>query len=172
MDGEVRRREILFTLKNSDKPISATAFAKKYGVSRQIVVGDIALIRASGEEITATSKGYILPQEETGLIKTIASIHQSKDIPDELLTIVQNGGKVLDVTVDHPIYGSLTGNLRIESEFDIQEFLDKMKKFNATPLSKLTDGVHSHQIAMKDEATFHKIYEALDAKGYIYKQKG
>ena len=47
MKAEERRKIISQTL-TADQPISATALAGKFSVSRQIIVGDIALLREIG----------------------------------------------------------------------------------------------------------------------------
>ena len=65
IDGEARRKEILHTLANEEKPVSASKFASRFQVSRQIIVGDIALLRASGATIIATARGYVLETNET-----------------------------------------------------------------------------------------------------------
>src|SRR5699024_12757610 len=57
---EERLEEILKTQKDSSEPIVAREFAKKYQVSRQVIVGDIARLRAAGEEIVSTPRGYLM----------------------------------------------------------------------------------------------------------------
>jgi len=169
MDGESRRKEIAHALKSSSKAITASSLAKQYDVSRQVIVGDIALLRASGMDIMATSKGYLLPQQETGIVKTIASNHKPEDIEAELAIIINGGGRLLDVAVDHQIYGTITANLQIDSLQDIQDFLEKKEKLGASALSELTQGVHSHKICVENLAQFEQIVAQLDTAGFLFK---
>ena len=43
-------------LSRADAPMSATTIAGLFSVSRQIIVGDIALLRAGGVQILATAR--------------------------------------------------------------------------------------------------------------------
>lgn len=163
-----RKEKIIEQIKASDKPISASKLATMLGVSRQIIVGDVALLRASGFHITATPRGYILDQQNQSTIYTIAVKHSKDALADELYTIVDLGGSVVDVVVDHPIYGQLTGKLHLSSRYDIDEFLKKVSHEQAKPLSQLTDGLHLHTIECQDEETYQRILKALNQKGYLF----
>lgn len=88
MDGEIRRREIVKRLRETEKPISATRFAKAFDVSRQIIVGDVALLRATGVEIVATARGYMLEQPLEGIERKIACQHTPEQTREELSVIV------------------------------------------------------------------------------------
>jgi len=130
MTGEKRRQIIIDRLQTSNSPISATAFAEEFGVTRQIVVADIALLRASGFAIRAEHKGYVIDKQNTdGLLKRIVVKHGKDYLLDELYTIVDNGGKVIDVIVDHSVYGKLVGELNLSSRYDVDCFV---KKVNVT----------------------------------------
>ena len=134
--GRVRRRswmekseeEIVKRLRETEKPISATRFAKAFDVSRQIIVGDVALLRATGVEIVATARGYMLEQPLEGIERKIACQHTPEQTREELSVIVAKGGEVVDVSIAHPLYGELIGSLRIQSEKDIDKFMDKYQK--------------------------------------------
>ena len=169
MDGEIRRREIVKRLRETEKPISATRFAKAFDVSRQIIVGDVALLRATGVEIVATARGYMLEQPLEGIERKIACQHTPEQTREELSVIVAKGGEVVDVSIAHPLYGELIGSLRIQSEKDIDKFMDKYQKEHATLLSVLTGGVHLHTIRCADEETFQEIKEALRKKVFCLK---
>lgn len=172
MSSDDRRSEIINILNKLDKPISGTDLAKKLGVSRQIIVQDIAILRASGEEIIATPQGYIVLKDvnERRLIKTIVCKHSTyEEIEDELKTIVDIGGKVLDVIIEHPIYGEIKSSLMISSRLDVDEFIKNLKATNAEPLSSLTEGVHIHSIEVENEENFKKIEKALEEKSYLIK---
>ncbi|MGX7245870.1 3H domain-containing protein [Enterococcus quebecensis] len=171
MDGIKRREAILLELESAEKPVSASRFAKEFKVSRQIVVGDVALLRASGYEIIATARGYLLETEKDkqGIIRKIACQHSPEQTEDELLTIVSLGGEIIDVVVEHPIYGELTGGLHISTEKEVKAFIKGYEKSNASLLSELTEGIHLHTIRCKNEGTFQSIKEELTEKDILYK---
>ncbi|WP_051280578.1 transcription repressor NadR [Anaerovorax odorimutans] len=165
-----RREKILDLLAEADKPLSATIMASMFGVSRQIIVGDIALLRASGLNISATSKGYVYIPDDSdsegyGFIGMIACKHSEEQLIDELYTIVDFGGCLLDVTIEHPIYGQISGKLNICSRYEAGIFSEKIKDCNAKQLCDLTDGTHFHRIGCKDESIFQHIINALTQKG-------
>lgn len=170
IDGEARRKEILHTLANEEKPVSASKFASRFQVSRQIIVGDIALLRASGATIIATARGYVLETNETqnGLVSKIAVQHGCEQTEEELRLIVEAGGEVLDVIVEHPLYGELTGMLHIQTTQEIELFMKRYKKSNATLLSELTDGIHLHTIRYPDTNVLRTIKQQLIKAGILY----
>lgn len=102
MHSDERRKAIADVLRAADAPVSASALAEKFSVSRQIIVGDIALLRSSGEEILATPRGYVTPKEARGILRRVAVKHTPQEMEAELNTIVDNGCTVIDVIVDHP----------------------------------------------------------------------
>lgn len=163
-----RREKIISEIKKSKKPISATKLAQMFNVSRQIIVGDVALIRASGTNIQATPRGYILEDQRGDSIYTIAVKHNEQSLEDELYTIVDLGGEVIDVVVEHPLYGELTGPLHIKSRYDVDEFIKDSKKHDAKPLSQITDGLHLHHIYCPNEEIYQRILTALKNKGYLF----
>lgn len=170
MDAWERRDKILSTLNKNKKPIKGTELSKIFKVSRQVIVQDIALLRARGEDILATPQGYIVPKvyKEDKLTKKIVCKHNGYDeIEDELRTIVDLGGKVVDVVVEHPLYGEIKSPLEISSRLDLQEFMDNIKKTQAEPLSSLTEGIHIHTIEVEDAESFDKIKEELIKKKYL-----
>ncbi|PZL74980.1 transcription repressor NadR [Enterococcus plantarum] len=172
MEGIKRREAILLELESADKPMSASRFAKEFKVSRQIIVGDVALLRAAGYGIIATARGYLLESEKDkqGVTRKIACQHTPEQTEDELLTIVSLGGEVLDVVVEHPIYGELTGGLHIHTEKEVTEFIKSYKKNSASLLSELTSGIHLHTIRCEDEEAHNHIKKALAQKGILYKE--
>lgn len=165
-----RKEKIIEEIKKSDKPVSASTLAKKLGVSRQIIVGDVALIRASGTNIIATPRGYILDSKQQNQTYTIAVNHSQEQMADELYTIVDLGGCAIDVIVDHPVYGQLTGKLHLSSRYDVDQFMKKITHDDAKPLSQLTNGLHLHTIQCLDQETYQRIVDALDKKGYLFKK--
>ncbi len=163
-----RKEIIIEEIKKSDKPVSASKLAKICGVSRQIIVGDVALLRASGQNIIATPRGYVLDDQVNEQTYTIAVKHYQDTLADELYTIVDLGGQVLDVIVEHPIYGQLTGKLHISSRYDVEQFMKKIDSGIAKPLSQLTDGLHLHTIQCSNDEVYQRIIKALDKKGYLF----
>lgn len=167
MNASQRRQAILETLQRGSAPISATTLAQQLGVSRQIIVGDVALLRAAGTEICATPRGYVILPAPGGFTHRIACRHDSDGMAAELHAIVELGGTVLDVIVEHPIYGQLTGPLQLSSPADVEEFIRRCDSQQAHPLSLLTQGIHLHTIACPDEATFRCIQKKLAELGIL-----
>lgn len=164
MKAEERRKRISQTL-TQQQPISATALAGQFSVSRQIIVGDIALLRASGMDIVATPRGYKLG-ESSGLLRTVACVHEDEGLEQELLTMVDNGCTVLDVVVEHPFYGEISGQLRLSSRYDVQQFMEKAR--SSPPLSSLTQGIHIHNLRCPDEEAYQRVCEQLGELGILY----
>ena len=159
---------ILDELKRSDVPLTASSLAEQLSVSRQIIVSDVAILRASGEDIIATPKGYILgiSAEEHPYTGMISCTHTEEQLADELYTIVDLGGTVIDVTIEHAIYGELSGKLDLASRYDVDVFLSRIKKEkNALPISTLTGGIHLHRIGCKDRLCFERIRDRLTELG-------
>lgn len=170
MEAKERRQELLDILNKNEGPVKGIDIAKKLKVSRQVIVQDVAILRAAGKEILATPRGYLVAKEpEQDIItKTIASRHSSNiEIEEELDIILNYGGKILDVVVEHPVYGEIRSQLQISSRHDLNEFLKNLELTNAEPLATLTDGIHIHTIQVKDEETFRKIKKELLEKKYL-----
>ena len=118
MNGEERREKILKVLRESDTPVSGSRLAGMFSVSRQVIVQDIALIRASGKDIVSMARGYVL-QEKHGVTRVFKVIHTDEQVRDELETIVDLGGTVEDVFIYHRVYGVIRGKLGLSSRRDI-----------------------------------------------------
>ena len=161
------RRSAVYQVLSSDTPLSASALAARFGVTRQVIVGDIALLRAEGRSIAATPRGYLIPKQE-GLIRTIATVHDGSHTRDELNAMVDCGCTVIDVVVEHPIYGQLTANLSIASRYDVNQFIEKMTSLGATPLSALTEGVHLHTLSCPDEKVYEHLKDTLRELGMLF----
>ena len=168
MDGQQRREQMMQLLETAKEPIPGARLAKEMGVSRQVIVQDIALLRAVNKNILSTNKGYILfhsePDEHT---RSFHVRHTNEQITDELHTIVDCGGYVKDVIVEHPIYGQISADLIIRSRVDVANFVDQVKRHKTKPLTELTDGEHFHTVTAAAEQTLDQIEEALDKKGYL-----
>ncbi len=170
MDGDKRRAAILELLKENGQAISGTGLAEKLGVSRQIIVQDIALLRAVNKNILSTNKGYILFQEtgQKNKIKRSFKIkHEEEDILEELYLVVDLGGRFVDVVVEHPIYGQITVDLIINNRKDAEKFVEQVKANRTKPLHELTDGVHYHTIEADSIETLDEIERELMQKGFL-----
>lgn len=167
MEAASRRQAILDRLRTADRPVSASALAAGLNVSRQIIVGDIALLRAGGAEISATPRGYVLPRATDGITRTIACRHTLAQTGQELDILVDNGCTVLDVIVEHPVYGQLTGQLQISSRYDVEQFLARIRNSDAAPLSMLTGGLHLHTLCCPNEDAYTRACAALKAVGLL-----
>ena len=167
MKSSERRDRIRDLLEHSDQPVSASAIAEKFHVSRQIIVGDVALLRAAGAGITATPRGYVMQKALGGLLRQVACRHDAAHMGSELNAMVDQGCTVLDVIVDHPVYGQLTGSLQLSSRYDVQQFLDRCARSDARPLSELTEGIHLHTLSCPDEAAYARIQTALRHLGVL-----
>lgn len=168
MEGNVRRQKIIEILKNSDKPVSGTALAKKFGVSRQVIVQDVALLRAVEKNILATARGYMIFEEKANkFFRCFRVNHSQEAIRDELMLIVDNGGKVLDVAIDHDIYGQIRADLVLTSPEDVDAFCDKVAASQAKPLNILADGDHMHTVEAASVTILDNIERALKERGYL-----
>lgn len=170
MTGEERRMQILRKLQETDTPLSGTALAKAFHVSRQIIVQDIALMRAENNGILSTNKGYLLRSnktENTQPKRVFYVKHETQQVMDEFMTILELGGKVLDVAVEHELYGQICVDLLIESEADAVEFCNKLTICRANPLKVLTDDCHYHTVSARSEKLLDFIEEELRRKGYL-----
>ena len=168
----MRRTELIKMLEEANQPVKGADLAKHFAVSRQVIVQDIALLRAEGSHIIATPQGYILQKEvkEVWPQQIIVTKHSTIEaMKDELETIVMYGGHVLNVIVEHPIYGEIMGNLSLTDLYEVEEFIQKVEEHQVSPLSFLTNGVHLHTIAAKNEAILEKIMHKLSGKDYLIK---
>lgn len=172
MKGQERREKILDLLRKSGKPVKGAELSSMLKVSRQVVVQDIALLRAEGHDIIATPQGYVLILSMPGNVRRIVAVkHNEEDIEDELKSIVEQGGRVIDVTIEHKIYGEITGKLMLKSLFDVGEFIKKIREESSKPLSQLTEGVHIHTIEADSIEIIERIINMLELKGYLISQE-
>ncbi|MGV3489364.1 MAG: transcription repressor NadR [Tuberibacillus sp.] len=161
--GDKRRLLILTWLKTEKEPLTGQALAKRTHVSRQVIVQDISLLKASGEPIMATSRGYIYlnDKKEEKQQRIIPVQHRQEETAKELYTMVDFGVTVKDVIVEHPLYGELTGSLMLKNRRDVDLFLKKMEQKKATLLADLTEGVHLHTLEADTAEQLDEVTEAL-----------
>lgn len=169
MEGDSRRDKIIAMLNQAPEPLSGAALAKQLKVSRQVIVQDIALLRAYDKNILSTNKGYILYQPETKAVykRTVSVMHTDGQMQDELYAIVDCGAHVLDVVVEHEVYGQITVDLFLRSRTDVDEFIEKIAKSKAQPLKTLTNGAHFHTVGADSEDVLARVERQLDARGYL-----
>ena len=166
MTAARRRDEILQALAGVSGPVSAAALAARLGVSRQVVVQDIALLRTEGYPILSTAKGYLLnePKCATRVLKVC---HTNEQVEEELTTIVDLGGTVLNVMVNHRVYGRVEAALNIRNRRDVQGFLNDLRTGKSVPLLNVTSGYHFHKISAESEEVLDEIEHALQKKGFL-----
>lgn len=168
MNSKERRNYILHKLIKFVEPLKGHLLAAELGVTRQIIVKDIAILRAEGKNIIATPEGYIIPKDSIPRVrKVIAVCHRSDDIEEELKSIVKYGGIIEDVIVEHRLYGEMRGMLMIKTLDDVQNFMNKFREVKAEPLLSLTGGIHIHTIEAESEEVMSKIINELKAKNFL-----
>lgn len=166
MTGSDRRQEILKNIKESDRPVSGSKLAKDYEVSRQVIVQDIALLRASGYDIISTNRGYVL-EGQTCAERVFKVRHTDEQLETELCTIVDLGGQVKNVMVNHKVYGHIEAELGITSRRKVKEFLADIKSGKSTPLKNITSDYHYHTVTADSEETLDLIEDELRKLGFL-----
>lgn len=166
MTGSDRRQEILKNIKESDRPVSGSKLAKDYDVSRQVIVQDIALLRASGYDIISTNRGYVL-EGQTCAERVFKVRHTDEQLETELCTIVDLGGQVKNVMVNHKVYGHIEAELGITSRRKVKEFLEDIESGKSTPLKNITSDYHYHTVTADSEETLGMIEEELRKLGFL-----
>ncbi len=161
-----RRRAILEFLEKSDGPVAAKEFAARFGVSRQVIVQDFAVIRASLPNIISTARGYIM-QQSAAHAREFKVRHSETDAEKELTIIVDGGGEVKNVSISHRIYGRIVADLDIKSRQDVKEFLEKLSDAKSTLLSSATSGYHYHLVEAASEERLDGIERQLGAAGIL-----
>lgn len=169
MTGSERRAYIIEQIKSSRTPVSGTALAKQCEVSRQVIVQDIALLRTAGYDILSTNRGYILhvPDIASRVFKVR---HTDEQLEEEVNLIVDLGGYVVNVFVNHRVYGHLEAELGIRSRKMVKEFLRDIESGVSSPLKNVTSGYHYHKVEADTEDTLDEIEEMLREKGLLVEQ--
>lgn len=166
MNGAERRNRIIEYVKESTEPVSGTQLSTLLGVSRQVIVQDIALLRANGYDILSTNKGYILHMPQT-VSRVLHVNHTDEELEKELCMIVDMGGKIVNVMVDHEVYGKLEAELNITSRRKVQEFVHDMQQGKSSPLKNLTSNDHAHLVEAEDEHVLDMIEKQLKEMGIL-----
>ena len=168
MKAKDRKQEILRLLQEAEAPLSGSALAKLLGVSRQIVVQDMALLRAQTDsQIISTYQGYVLLKAEVPCSRVFKVRHSTERTQEELQEIVDLSGRVEDVFVYHRVYGVVRGQLAIGSRKDIRDFMDRLAESSSAPLMQITDDFHYHTVTAEDEKTLDLIEARLKELGFL-----
>lgn len=166
MTGSERRNAIVSQIKSSAVPVSGKMLAKEFEVSRQVIVQDIALIRASGHDIISTNRGYILNSPKT-VSRVFKVNHTDDELENELCSIVDLGGRVVNVMINHRVYGHMEAELNINSRRKVMEFMEDIKSGKSSPLKNITSNYHYHKVEADNEETLDMIEDMLRRKGYL-----
>jgi transcriptional regulator of NAD metabolism len=165
-DKGQRQQRLMDLLRTSREPMTGSELAQRLGVTRQVVVHDVAVLRAAGAPILSTPRGYWWHAESPVRKQTVLAVRHSPELTDtELNTLVDHGVHVLDVIVEHPIYGELRGALRLASRRDVALFLEQVRQSGATLLSSLTGGYHMHTVEAPDDEHLDEAVAALRRNG-------
>lgn len=100
-------------------------------------------------------------------VGTAACSHTPEDMGRELYAIVDAGCEVLDVIVEHPVYGQLAGALHLRTRSDVDQFLRRVEEHRARPLSALTGGIHLHTLRCPDQEACQNALKALETQGFL-----
>lgn len=168
MSANKRREDIVKLLSEKKSAIKGTDLAAYFNVTRQVIVKDIAILRAKGNNIIATPDGYMINDEGNNRIKSIIAVnHDEEEITKELEIVVKYGGIIEDVIVEHPLYGEIRGLLMIKNLNDLIKFKTSFNGLDAKPLSVLTNGIHLHTISADSQENMDLIKKELKEKGFI-----
>lgn len=168
MSGNDRREEILRILSEGKSAVSGKELASRLDVSRQVIVQDIALLRANGEDIVSTNLGYMIPG--TRYVSRVFKVqHTDEEVEKELSLIVDYGGIIQDVFVYHKVYGILRAEMNIYSRLDVKNFIGDLTSGKSSLLKNITSDYHYHTVMAKNEQTLDLIQESLQEQGYLAK---
>ena len=161
-----RRKAIVNLLLSSKEPISGSELSRQFGISRQIIVQDISVLKGTGCEILSTNQGYVI--QKSPLCERVFKVrHTTNETEDELSCIVNLGGIVVDVFVWHKVYGKIEANLNISTQLHIKQFLEGVRTGKSTELMHITSGYHYHTVRAENEAVLDRIEAALTERNYI-----
>ena len=168
MSGEERRNKIIDLLSHSTTPVSGTVLAKELGVSRQVIVQDMAVIRASTPGILSTTRGYVLQQDkDIACTREFKVRHGQEQAAEELNLIVDCGGRVKNISISHRVYGRVTAEMDIRSRQDVNEFVQAINSSHSSVLSSATSGYHYHLIEASSQERLDLIGEQLKKAGFL-----
>ena len=168
MNGQERREQIIKLLGDSNQPVPGVELAKILDVSRQVIVQDMALLRANGEKIISTNRGYVISADK-GASRVFKVFHSDEQVEDELNLYVDFGAKVKDVFVYHKVHGVIKVDMNINSRMDVKRYMNDISTGKSTQLMKLTSNYHYHTITADSEEVLDMIQEELIKRGFLAK---
>ena len=161
-----RRKAIANRLLSANEAISGSMLSDEFGVSRQIIVQDIMVLKGLGYDILSTHSGYVI--QKSPLKERVFKLHHTTEqTEDELNTIVDLGGTVVDVFVWHKVYGKMVAPLNIFSRLHVKQFIEGVRSGKSSELMNITGGYHYHTVRADSESILDLIETALEDKGYI-----
>lgn len=163
---DTRLKKIEDLLSQATEPISGSDLAKIFDLSRQVIVQDIALLRARNVPIASTYKGYIL-KKISPYQRVFKVCHQDDEIVTEMNRVVDLGARIEDVFIQHRVYGEIRGEMNIKSRKDVQAFMEKLRNSVSSPLKNITSNYHFHTISADDEETLDQVEEVLESLGFL-----
>lgn len=166
MKAEKRRSEILSLLGNADNPIPANVLKERFGVSRQVIVQDVAAIRAEGYDITSTTRGYIL-NSKVKAVRVFKCRHSFEELIKEGEIVIEHGGRIVDIFVNHRVYGRISARLDLNSKIHVEELYRSLVSGASKPLMSVTDGYHYHTVTADSEQALDEIENSLRATGFL-----
>ena len=166
MHGSERREQIIRQIQESKAPVSGTKLASLYSVSRQVIVQDLAVIRASTPGILSTTKGYVMEQDSS-CTREFKVRHSQDKAAQELNLIVDCGGHVKNISISHRVYGRVSAEMDIRSRQDVREFIQALQNSRSTVLSSATSGYHYHLIEASSEERLDLIRNQLEKAGFL-----
>lgn len=166
MKANQRRQEILSLLGNSETPVSAGFLSEKFNISRQVIVQDIALLRANGYDVISTNRGYVLKSTPRAS-RVFKCRHTFAEIIGEGEIIIGLGGRIEDVCVHHRLYGKISARLDLVTRTHVEELYRSLVSGASKPLMSVTDGYHYHTVSADGEQTLDAIEHALRQAGFL-----
>lgn len=141
--------------------------ARRCGVSRQVIVHDIALLRREGHDIVSTHHGYVLQRAGGACRRLFKVCHDETRVEEELNAIVDLGGTVEDVIVNHRSYGKIEARLDLSSRRDVRRYVEELTSSKSTMLGRLTSGYHFHHVSADSDEVLDEVGEELARLGLM-----
>ena len=166
MKANERRQAIANLLLIKKCAITGAELSSKYGVSRQIIVQDIAALKAQGYDIIPTHYGYVM--NGSPLVERVLKVsHTTDETENELMLMVGAGATVVDVFVLHNVYGKISAPLNIYTEQQVKNFIYGVRNGKSTELMNITGGAHYHTIRAETEDILDAAEAAVKSAGYL-----
>lgn len=166
MKANQRRAELLSLIGNSSAPVSANYLSEKFSVSRQVIVQDIAILRANGYSVISTNRGYVM-DGATRIERVFKCRHSLEELVKESEIIISNGGCVEDIIVNHRVYGKISAKLELSSLRHAEELYRSLASGASKPLMSVTDGYHYHTVTAQSEEALNAIEQTLRSNGFL-----